>query len=306
MIQTTAIYYRQAALLFRVLPFIAAEPDFALKGGTAINMFVRNMPRLSVDADLVFLPIAPRHESLTLISESLERIAASIEARLPESTIRRHQLGRQPFIIKLYIIQSGVQVSAEVNPVLRGTVFSPSVMLPAQHTQEKFGFVSMNIASTPDLYGGKICAALDRQHPRDLFDIKIVFENEGITADIRKAFVVYLAGHDRPMSELLAPSLIDMQNTFDAEFQGMTDHQVTYEELVNVRERLISTITSELTTEERQFLLSLKAGEPQWSLLGIKGIDKLPALQWKLANIRKMPAAKHAQALAKLKEVLDI
>jgi hypothetical protein len=46
--------------LIRVLPSIAEEACFALKGGTAINLFVRDMPRLSVDIDLTYLPVQPR------------------------------------------------------------------------------------------------------------------------------------------------------------------------------------------------------------------------------------------------------
>ena len=61
------IYRRQAALLIRTLPLVAEETCFALKGGTAINLFIRNMPRLSVDIDLTYLPVQPRAESLTAI-----------------------------------------------------------------------------------------------------------------------------------------------------------------------------------------------------------------------------------------------
>jgi predicted nucleotidyltransferase component of viral defense system len=305
-IDASSTYFGQARLLFRVLPLISQEQALVLKGGTAINMFVRDMPRLSVDADLIFMPLLSRQESLRAISDALGRIEANIKARIPGSTIRRHQLGREPYCVKLTIINTGVQVTAETAPVLRGTVFPPTVMSPSLHTQEMLGFAEMTIASLPDLYGGKICAALDRQHPRDLFDIKILFENEGITDDIRKAFVVYLAGHDRPMSELLAPRLIDIRSEFDGEFQGMTDREVTYDELLSVRERLISTIAAELTNEERHFLVSMKTGEPQWDLLGIEGIDRLPALQWKLTNIHKMDNSKHLARVNRLKEILQL
>src|SRR5450432_4041795 len=71
-------YRRQAALLVGVMPFVAAEEDFALKGGTAINLFVRDMPRLSVDIDLTYLPIAPRPQSLKAIDAAMKRIAAAI------------------------------------------------------------------------------------------------------------------------------------------------------------------------------------------------------------------------------------
>ncbi|TCQ91865.1 nucleotidyltransferase AbiEii toxin of type IV toxin-antitoxin system [Rahnella sp. JUb53] len=59
-----SIYYRQVQLLLQLLPFIAKHDCFALKGGTAINLFIRNFPRLSVDIDLVYLPVLDREESL--------------------------------------------------------------------------------------------------------------------------------------------------------------------------------------------------------------------------------------------------
>ena len=57
-------YVAQVRLLLSVLPDIAREPVFALKGGTAINLFYRDMPRLSVDIDLTYLPVADRQSSL--------------------------------------------------------------------------------------------------------------------------------------------------------------------------------------------------------------------------------------------------
>jgi len=54
------IYRSQVELLLRVLPYVAKEKVFALKGGTAINLFVRDLPRLSVDIDLTYLPFEDR------------------------------------------------------------------------------------------------------------------------------------------------------------------------------------------------------------------------------------------------------
>lgn len=76
-------YRSQVALLIRILPFVAEEPDFALKGGTAINLFVRDMPRLSVDIDLTYLPVQDRKASLAAIDAAMKRIAALIERGIP-------------------------------------------------------------------------------------------------------------------------------------------------------------------------------------------------------------------------------
>ncbi|WP_255762633.1 nucleotidyl transferase AbiEii/AbiGii toxin family protein [Halomonas alkalisoli] len=72
-------YEARVALLVRILPYVAEEDIFALKGGTAINLFYRDLPRLSVDIDLTYLPIKDRVESLAEINDAMDRIATAIE-----------------------------------------------------------------------------------------------------------------------------------------------------------------------------------------------------------------------------------
>ena len=111
----------------------------------------------------------------------------------------------------------------EPNLVLRGSVYSPIQAKLCKKAENEFELsVSTKVLSTADIYGGKICAALDRQHPRDFFDLKLLLENEGLTDEIRRAFVVYLASHDRPMHELLKPKWKDIKAVFEKEFKGMT------------------------------------------------------------------------------------
>jgi hypothetical protein len=158
--------------------------------------------------------------------------------------------------------------------------------------------------STADLYGGKICAALDRQHPRDLFDVRVLLETDGLPEKIRKAFVVYLISHPRPMYEILRPGLIDIRPDFEKDFRGMVAENVTCEELCEVRARLVEKLSAELSGEEKQFIVSVKEGRPRWDLLGIPGIADLPAVKWKLLNISRMDQAKHKDALRKLRDYL--
>ena len=83
------------------------------------------------------------------------------------------------------------------------------------------------------------CApALDRQHPRDLFDVKLILDTDGITPEIRRAFVVYLAGHNRPMEELLSPRIQDISDVFQAQSAGMTQAEVATEELITIQQEL--------------------------------------------------------------------
>ena len=133
----------------------------------------------------------------------------------------------------------------------------------------------------------------------------MLYENDGLTKEIRQAFVVYLACAPRPMHELLDPNILDMQTTFQEELLGMTDIEVTYDQLLAIRTQLINDMRTLMTDKERQFLLSLKQGAPDYTLMPFKNLEQLPALQWKLVNIRKMGNTKHQQMVDKLKEVLN-
>jgi hypothetical protein len=139
-----------------------------------------------------------------------------------------------------------------------------------------------------------------------LFDVKILLDNEGITDEIRRAFVVYLASHDRPIHELLDPKRKDVRRIYDNEFAGMPVEEIAYKDLIAAREKLIEALKKDLTDDEKTFLVSIKAGEPNWSVMGLKGIEKLPAIQWKVANIQKIAAKKQNELLEKLKHVLEL
>lgn len=136
------------------------------------------------------------------------------------------------------------------------------------------------VLSFADLYCGKICAALDRQHPRDLFDIKLLSETKGLNQEISQAFVIYLASHNRPMSELLLPNFQNFRRAYENEFKGMSSIDISYKELEKIHKELPSLILSKPSRNERKFLLSVKMGIPDFSLLSISGLENLPAIKW--------------------------
>lgn len=299
----TSTYYKQVQLLIQILPIIAEEDCFALKGGTAINLFEKNLPRLSVDIDLVFLPIRDRKDSLTEISTTLTRIAKEIRETWREARVVEAFQNKQD-ALRLIVSRTGVQVKIELSPVLRGTVYEPEMRSVCDKVEEEFGFAEIQVVHPADLYAGKICAALDREHPRDLYDILLLLDDTGINEELRRAFIVYLISHPRPISELLQPGLKDISATYYGEFEHMTEEHVSKNRLEEGLKQLITTINSGLTENERQFLLSFKQNEPDWELLGLPGIKELPAVKWKQQNLGKMPAEKHKTALEKLQSVL--
>jgi predicted nucleotidyltransferase component of viral defense system len=297
-------YESQARLMLRCLNKLERYPCFALKGGTAINMFVRDLPRLSVDIDLTYLPVQDRDASFREINDTLLSLKSDIERTLPASRVQTSKI--QGYVIRLLVYENSVVVKIEPNLILRGTVYPPQSGDLCIAAQKHFQmFVRAQHVSFADLYAGKICAALDRQHPRDLFDIRMLLANEGLTDEIRKAFVVYLVSHSRPIVELLDPNFLDLKPFYQEEFAGMVREDVSLVELTNTRKILVQTIRQTLTEGERRFILSVKRMSPEWELLGLPGIETLPAIQWKLMNLRKMTPAKHQAALKKLERFLE-
>ncbi|MFF1015039.1 nucleotidyl transferase AbiEii/AbiGii toxin family protein [Proteus mirabilis] len=300
-----SIYYKQVQLLIQVLPFVAKQQCFALKGGTAINLFVRDFPRLSVDIDLVYLPMKSRDDALQEICDALDAISSDLKIAFKDIELTEAYRSKRD-ALRLIVARNGVQIKVELSPVLRGTVYEPKLMEVCAAVEDEFGYVEMPVVDLADLYAGKICAALDRQHPRDLFDVKWLLENEGLTDEIRKALLVYLSSHNRPMVELLSPQFKDITATYEGEFTNMAETDVPLVELEAVRMHLVDLIHQGLTDSEKSFLLSFKNREPDWSLIGLDGVSELPAIKWKQINLANMPNDKHTQALAKLKDVLGV
>ena len=299
------IYRRQVQLLVRVLPLVDTEKCFALKGGTAINLFYRALPRLSVDIDLLYLPIDYREIALLNIKAALSRLSVLIQQKIPRTKVQPAHL--QSDALRLIVSQDEIRIKIELSPVIRGTVFPEVRMEVVEEVEKEFGYVEMQIASLPDLYAGKLCAALDRKHPRDLFDVKFLLENEGLTDNLRKTFLIFLISHQRPMSELLAPNRKNISEIYETEFKQMAEVSIPLVQLEEARENLIHQINSQMTDSERKFHLSFKSKTPDWNLLEMENITviaNLPSVLWKMINLEKMSVRKHKEAFNKLQSIL--
>jgi len=298
-------FSEQVRLLMAVLPHVAEHPCFALKGGTAINFFVRDLPRLSVDIDLAYLPIEDRDTSLAAIDSELAAIQATVGEEVPGVSVEAGMLGGTNKRIRLRARRGDTLVKVEVNPIMRGSVHPAETREATPQVQEQFGPAAAQTLGFDDLYGGKLCAALDRQHPRDLFDVGLLLRNEGISNRLKDSFLVYLLGHNRPMAELLDPTLQPLEELFLNEFAGMPNELVGVEELAEARRRLVARIHATLTDADREFLLSAKRGEPDWGSFPYPQARDLPAVRWKLHNLESMGNQKRAEAIRKLETVLN-
>jgi predicted nucleotidyltransferase component of viral defense system len=298
-------YQAQVQLLVRVLPLVAVEDCFALKGGTAINLFIRDMPRLSVDIDLAYLPVAGRAGSLAAIQAALLRIKAAIEAGIQGSIVTTATTAPENKIVKLMVSIPGAQIKIEANPVLRGSVYPAVTLSVSDSVEYQFGFAEIQVLSFADLYGGKLVAAMDRQHPRDLFDARDLFRIEGVDDDLRRAFLVHLISHKRPVAEILACRPKPIADEYEKNFKGMTTEDVSLADLEAVRGQLVDNLVRQMPEDHRKLLLSVETNAPDWSLLPIEGIATLPAVLWRLQNIAGLTDAQRADNAAKLQAVFD-
>ena len=290
------------ALLIRVIPIVAEETCFALKGGTAINLFIRDMPRLSVDIDLTYLPVQPCKESLAAIDAAMGRIAAQVKAKIARSTVAEGQQGSRTHLL---VRAEGAMVKIDVTPVLRGTIHDAETKSVTEKVEQQFGFAEMPVLSHADLYAGKIVAALDRRHPRDFFDTRELYENEGIDDALRSAFIVYLESHARPVHEVLTARRKDMTLDYNRGFVGMTNEAVTLKELIEEREILITDIVGNMPDDHKKFLLSFERGVPDWKLIGLPRTADLPAIKWRQENLNSLPKERRAELVASLEKVLS-
>jgi len=298
-------YAAQMQLLVRILPYLASESIFALKGGTAINLFYRDLPRLSIDIDLTYLPVKQRDKSLAEINAAMDRIAAAIEDGIADARTQRIK-GGGGGATRLLARLNRAEIKIETSPVTRGVIHDPEIRAVTATVEEEFGYAEMQVVSFEDLFGGKLHAAVDRQHPRDFHDVRLLYENEGLTDDLFRTFLIYVASSPRPAHELLDPNLIDLNQPYAKEFEGMTKVPISLSDLLETRKRLIADLQARLDENAGRFLLSVHDGTPDFELIDRQRAAGLPAVKWKLLNLNKLKAensAKHAaqrQELAKL------
>ena len=290
-------YRKQVALLVKIMPSVYRLKEFAVHGGTAINMFHKDMPRYSVDIDLTYLPLKDREQSLQEINTRLLELKQYIE-----KTITGIQIIPKLNVWKLLCIKDGAMVKIEVNGTKRGVIGDIEVKSLCPKAQREFDMTCLaRIVPFTQLYGGKIAAALSRQHPRDLFDYKLM-EVESFN-EIKDGLMFCLLGSDKPIIESLQPNLVNQQEVLDNQFEGMTDMSFTYNDFEETRRDLIEKVNRMLTDEDKEFLISFEQGEPEWNKCGIGNVHNYPSVKWKLQNILKLKETnpdKHKYGIEKL------
>ena len=259
------------------------------------------MPRLSVDIDLTYAGVEARGQALVEINAALLRIKDRVDKL--RATIR---VQHKPDVCKLQISEQGVQIKVEVNMVGRGLLAPAKKLALCSAAQEQYNvFCAMSVVPVGQLYGGKICAALDRQHPRDLFDTKLLLENIGFTDEIKRGFLFALISSNRPTHEMLEPNLLDQRAVFENQFEGMSNIVFSYADFEATRDTLIDIMHRSLTESDKQFLLNFNKLEPDWS---VYDYQYFPSVKWKLlnlANFKKERPADYQRQLDKVAKLLN-
>ena len=297
-------YTDRVRLLVDILPVLASEPDFALKGGTAINLFEHDLPRLSVDIDLTWLPVHDYAEDATLIADALGRLADALRD-LPLRLQVQASAGEGGTVTRLVASRGRARAQIETTPVMRGKVHPVRTMVVRPRVEEAFGFAEVQVLAFADLYAGKLAAALSRQHPRDLFDVGLLLEDKRADAGLWRTFLVYLTCSPKPAWEMLAPRVpTDFEATFEAHFKGMTSEPISVAALLESRERLLARVAHWLDGPSRAFLQSVEDEKPDFSLIGLAHAAELPGVRRKLHNLAQRTAAKRAADRQQLDETL--
>lgn len=296
-------YKRQVALLIRIMPSVYRIKDFAVHGGTAINLFHKDMPRYSVDIDLTYIPIQNRDESLTNINQHLLTLKAYIEKSIPGVKVEH-----KPDVWKLLCTQNGAIVKIEVNGTKRGLIGAVEDKMLCQKAGNEFNMTcKARTVSYSQLYGGKITAALSRQHPRDLFDYK--YMDIASFNDVKDGFMLCLLGGDKPIIEYLQPNTIDQTEALENQFEGMSKTPFLYSDYMEARKDLIEQVNTNLTNADKEFLVSFENGVPDWSKCCAGNLSNYPSVKWKIQNITKLKEnnpQKHQQGVVKLQSFLEI
>lgn len=299
-------FRQRLQLLTDLLPVVAAERRFALKGGTAINLFEHDLPRLSVDVDLTWLPIGDFVGDSRAIDDALRSIAQALREPPLRLQVLMSAPGQAQTVTRLFASRGRIRVQIETTPVMRGAVHPTRTMTVQPRVQDEFGFAAMQVLDFNDLYGGKLTAALSRQNPRDLFDVGILLDEQRFDAALWRTFLVYLTASPKPAWELLEPGEPrELADAFRTTFEGMTAEPTTVAALLDNRARMLTKISTLMDAPSRDFLISLERESPDFNLIGLPQAEQLPGVRRKLQNLARRTATKREADYRQLIETLD-
>jgi hypothetical protein len=298
-------FLEKVAYLLELLKLLQSHPflkgKLALKGGTALNLFVFKVPRLSVDIDLNYVGASSREGMI----DDRPKIEQAIQAVFKREgfSVRRmpdeHAGGKWSLRYKRASGQGG-NIEVDVNFMYRVPLWPVAIM--NSHRLGAWQATGIPVVGISELSAGKLAALLSRRKARDLFDSNQILKMEGLNlAHLRIAFVVYGAMNRKDWRTVCLDDVVfdeselesQLLPTLRAHTIGRNDGAASYGEklVTNCREALSAVLP--LNANELDFLnLLLDKGEIRPSLLTSdetlqRRINEQPLLQWKALNVRK-------------------
>ncbi|MEO0289437.1 MAG: nucleotidyl transferase AbiEii/AbiGii toxin family protein [candidate division WOR-3 bacterium] len=287
--------------LLKILQIIdKIDNDFLLKGGTAINLFYRDLPRLSVDIDLVFNSLVEREQAVIKNNKFFDEFEKSLWEIMKYKITSKNYTNN--FITKIIINSKQGPIKIEPNCIVRGTLNGFEKKTLSNIVYEKTNiYVTFNCLNKKELYASKICAALDRQHPRDLYDIFIMLKEENIN-DIDFETLFYILQSNRPLSEIFDPQKKDISNSYKKNLTDLMLIEVSLKDLNITMQKIIDWVQKSVFLKYYDFLLSFAEGNPDFKKLKID-ISMYPGIEWKILNIKKMKKEKIINEIKSLKKL---
>ena len=300
----TNIYERRATVAMRLLPYVAPATMFVLKGGTAINMFIRNMERLSVDIDLSLLSRVGWPQAYEDIQGGLMQIAKHIKDNVKGVKVDFVPMRKKEWITQLNVTADGVTIKIEAAQGMPGCVHAPTLLGTQPKVSERFGYTEMQTASFEDVYAEKIVAALSRSTGRDLFDMMKLFENEGVSDSVKSTFIVHLLADKKLVPQVITPKTDDITATFHKKFKGMTDYDVDIKDIERARDRTHTEMVVNMAEAHKQTILDYYSLKPDWSKIGLPQAAEMPAIQRRLDYLKTLTPEDRAAHIKEIKAVL--
>ncbi len=287
---------------FQGHPFL--KQRLVLKGGTALNLFSFNLPRLSVDIDLNYIGVVERESMLAERPKVEEAVRAtcSREGLIVRRVPKEHAGGKWLLRYESALGQGG-NLQVDLNFMFRIPLWP--VMNMDSHSVGSYQVADIPVLDIHELAAGKLCALLARQQGRDLFDSHQLLYHAGLERKrLRLAFVVYgamnrkdwrtVSLHDVDFADdELSHQLLPLLRIKAAEGD---EPPASYGKrlIKECRERL--SVVLPFTDSETEFLnLLLDKGEIAPSLLTSdkdlqERISRHPLLEWKALNVREYRA----------------
>lgn len=292
------VYQEKVKLLLEVLPTITEPKQLGLQGGTLLNLFCLNMPRYSIDIDLIWLP----SDSLQNLKSKGRKVFENI---FQELTQKNYKIVRERdnlnFEVKKVLkipskhrpsgfYDTNVKIDVQLSYYKRQFLEPENSLRLAPNVRKKFGFdFAVKGISRDEIFANKLFVACSRQAPKDIFDayqIKKELDLKNITPNLRKSLIYNFVSYDRGEPTMvygLNPTIKNVKEArFNKEFLGINLEPFSYQDYLIQQKQNMLDIRALLTDLDKEFIYSIQRLEPRWD---IYDFEDLAPVQLRLKHL---------------------